>query len=189
MTSTGTRYLVLGFTDHTGLTRCINHTWLTGSVQQSPVNRPVHFEHVPVTPGPGKTRYRSNDRYPVPGPGTRCSVPPITPGKPGTVATPGTPITPGSQGSTVTPGESVRPVPSSSDTGHSARLAKKGSVQQSLVNLRVYSEHVPVKPGPGKPGTGQMTGTRYWDPVPGAPFHRPHRVNWMHRPHRAHRVG
>ena len=49
--------------------------------------------------------------------------------------------------------------PSFSDTGHSARLATKGSVQQSLVNRPVYSEHVPVTPEPGKPGTSQMTGT------------------------------
>ena len=58
--------------------------------------------------------------------------------------------------------ESKRPVvrPSSRDTGHSARLATKVSVQQSLVNRPVYSEHVPVTPGPGKPGTGQMTGTQ-----------------------------
>ena len=58
--------------------------------------------------------------------------------------------------------ESKRPVerPSSRDTGHSARLETKGSVQQSLVNRPVYSEHVPVTPGPGKPGTGQMTSTR-----------------------------
>ena len=51
---------------------------------------------------------------------TRCSVPPITPGKLGTVTTPGTPITPGSPGSTVTPGESVRPV----HTGQKALLEK-----------------------------------------------------------------
>ena len=50
--------------------------------------------------------------------------------------------------------------PSSSDTGHNAQLATKGSVQQSPVNRPVYSEHVPVTPGRGKPGTGQMTGTR-----------------------------
>ena len=74
----------------------------------------MHSEHVPVTPGPGKTRYRSNDRFWT---GTRCSVPPITLGKPGTVTTPGTRITPGS---TVTPGESVRPV----HTGQKAQLEK-----------------------------------------------------------------
>ena len=70
--------------------------------------------------------------------------------------------------------ESKRPVerPSSCDTGHNARLATKGSVQQSPVNRPVYSEHAPVTPGPGKPGTGPMTGT-------GAQFHRPHRVNWI----------
>ena len=56
---------------------------------------------------------------PVPGPVTRCSVPPTTPGKPGTVTTPGRPITPES-GSTVTPGDSVRPV----HTGQKAQLEK-----------------------------------------------------------------
>ena len=60
--------------------------------------------------------------------------------------------------------ESKRPVerPSSCDTGHNARLATKGSVQQSPVNRQVYSEHVPVTSGPDKPGTG------------------PHRVNRVH---------
>ena len=55
--------------------------------------------------------------------------------------------------------ESKRPVerPSSCDMGHNARLATKGSVQQSQVNRPVYSEHVPVTPGPG---TGPTTGTR-----------------------------
>ena len=52
--------------------------------------------------------------------GTRCSVPPTTLGKPGTVTTPGRPITPGSQYSTVTPGDSVRPV----HTGQKAQLEK-----------------------------------------------------------------
>ena len=80
-----------------------------GSVQQSPVNRPVYSEHAPVTPGPGNG--------PLTRTGTRCSVPPTTPGKPGTVTTP---ITPGSPSSTVTPGESVRPV----HTGQKAQLEK-----------------------------------------------------------------
>ena len=66
--------------------------------------------------------------------------------------------------------ESKCPVerPSSSDTGHSARLARKGSVQQSPVDRPVQSEYVSVTPGPGKPGTGQMTGTgtRYLVPGP-----------------------
>ena len=64
--------------------------------------------------------------------------------------------------------ESKRPVerPSSSNTGHSARLATKGSVQQSPVDRPVQSEHVPVTPRLGKPGTGQMTGTRNRYPVP-----------------------
>ena len=54
--------------------------------------------------------------------------------------------------------------PSSCDTGHNARLAMKGSVQQSPVDRPVYSEHAPVTPGPG---TG--TGTRY--PVLGSTDH------------------
>ena len=85
--------------------------------------------------------------------------------------------------------ESKRPVerPSFCDTVHNARLAMKGSVQQSPVNRPVYSEHVPVTQGPGKPGTGPMTSTRYRDPVPGARFYRPHRVNRVHRPHQVHR--
>ena len=69
--------------------------------------------------------------------------------------------------------ESKRPVerPSSSDTGHSARLATKGSVQQSPVDRPVQPEHVSVTPRLGKPGTGQMTGTRYRDPGPGPTDH------------------
>ena len=54
--------------------------------------------------------------------------------------------------------------PSFGDTGHNARLATKGSVQQSPVNRQVNSEHAPVTPGPGKPGNSLSTGTgtRYW---------------------------
>ena len=54
--------------------------------------------------------------------------------------------------------ESKGPVerPSSSDTSHSALLATKGLVQQSPVDRPVLSEHVPVTPGPGKPGTGHL---------------------------------
>ena len=71
--------------------------------------------------------------------------------------------------------ESLPPVerPSSCDTGHNARLATKGSVQQSSVNRPANSEHAPVTPGPGKPGnglsTGTGTGTRY--PVLGSTEH------------------
>ena len=54
--------------------------------------------------------------------------------------------------------------PSSCDTGHNARLARKGSVQQSSVIRPVNSEHVPVTPGPG---SCLMNGTRYRDPIPG----------------------
>ena len=54
---------------------------------------------------------------PGPEPDTRYSVSPTTPGKQGTVTTPGRPIT---SGSTVTPGDSVRPV----HTGQKAQLEK-----------------------------------------------------------------
>ena len=62
--------------------------------------------------------------------------------------------------------ESICPVERSSscDTGSNARLAMKGSVQQSSVNRPEVSEHGPVFPGPG---SGLMTGTRFRDPVPG----------------------
>ena len=60
------------------------------------------------------------------------------------------------------------------DTGSNARLAVKGSVQQSSVNRPEDSENVPVIPGPG---SGLVTGTRYRDPVPGTRFHRPLLVN------------
>ena len=53
---------------------------------------------------------------------------------------------------------------SSCDTGQNARLAMKGSVQQTPVIRQEVSEHGPVFP---VPGAGLMTGTRYWDPVPG----------------------
>ena len=82
-----------------------------GSVQQSPPSTDQCTLNMP-----GHTR----SRYPVLGPGTRCSVPPTTPGKQGTVTTPGTLIIPGSPCSTVTPGESVRPV----HTGQKAQLEK-----------------------------------------------------------------
>ena len=97
-----------------------------GSVQQSPVNRPVYSEHVPVTPGPGK-----------PGtgpmvPGTWCPVPPTTLGKLDTVTTPDTPIKQGSPGSMVRQGESVRPV----YTGQKAQL-EKADRSESFVLLHV----------------------------------------------------
>ena len=66
----------------------------------------------------------------------------------------------------------------------------KRSIQQSLVNQLVHSEHSPVIPGPGNTGTGQ-TGTRYRDPVtsgiPGTPGQtRCNRSHLEHRSHRAH---
>ena len=45
------------------------------SVQQSSVNRPVHSEHSPVTPGPRNTGTGQT------GTGTRCPVTPVTPGQ------------------------------------------------------------------------------------------------------------
>ena len=83
-----------------------HNAWLAtkGLVQQSRVNPPVYSEQAPVTPEPG----------------TRCSVPPTTLGRPGEMTTPGTTITPGSPGSLVTPGESGRPV----HTGQKAQLEK-----------------------------------------------------------------
>ena len=57
------------------------------------------------------------------------------------------------------------------DTGHNARLATKGLVQQSPVNRPVYSEHAPVTPGPGKPGNGLSTGTWTRYPVLGSTDH------------------
>ena len=55
--------------------------------------------------------------------------------------------------------------PSSCDTSHNARLAMKGSVQQSPVEQPVYSEHAPVTPGPGTQYRDPVL--RYRDPVPG----------------------
>ena len=82
---------------------------MKGSVQQSSVNRPVNSEHVPVTPGPGSGL--------MTGTGTRGSVPPTKPGKPGATTTPGSPVTPGGS---VTPGDLVRPV----STGRKAQKEK-----------------------------------------------------------------
>ena len=63
---------------------------------------------------------------------------------------------------------------SSCDTGSNARLATKGSVQQSSVNRPEISEHGPVFPGPG---SGLMTGTRFRYPVSRTRFSRPLLVN------------
>ena len=80
---------------------------------------------------PRSHRYRD----PVPGTGTRCSVPPTTPGKQGTVTTP---IIPGSPSSTVTPGESVRPV----HTGQKAQLEK---ADQCLAQSELPVLNLPVR--------------------------------------------
>ena len=58
------------------------------------------------------TRFKLNDRcqYRDPVSGIQDSVPPITPGKPGTKTTPGAPGLPVTLGDSVTPGDSVRPV-------------------------------------------------------------------------------
>ena len=79
----------------------------------------MYSEHAPVTPGPG----------------TRCWVPPTTPGKPGTVTTP---IIPGSPSSTVTLGESVRPV----HTGQKAQLEK---ADQCLAHFELPVLNSPVR--------------------------------------------
>ena len=135
---------------------------------KSPARRRAHLS----TP----TRSQAGDlvgKYGVQALATDLEAPPLGPNSP-----PGD-STLGSSVPHILPrSESKHPLerPSSSDTDHNARLATKGLVQQSPVNRPVYSEYVPVMPGPGKPGTGQMTGTRYRDPVPGARFHRPHRV-------------
>ena len=78
------------------------------------------------------------DRYLVPGSGTRCSVPPTTPGKPGTVTTPGILIIPGSPSSTVTPGESVRPV-------HSGQEAQLEKADQCLAQSELPVLNSPVR--------------------------------------------
>ena len=71
---------------------------------------------------------------------------------------------------------------SSCDTCHNARLAMKGSVQQSPVDGPVYSEHAPVTPVPGTgtlvPVPGVVGGTEHWV----------NRVQWPHRAHRSYRV-
>ena len=87
---------------------------MKGSVQQSSVNRPVYSEHVPVTPGPGSGL--------MTGTGTRDSVPPTPPVKPGATTTPGSPVTPGDS---VTTGDSVRPV-------YTGQKAQKEKTDQCL---------------------------------------------------------
>ena len=85
----------------------------------------MYSEHAPVTPGPGKPGNGLST-------GTRYSVSPNTPGKQGTVTTPGRPITPGSPGSTATPGDSVGPV----HTGQKAQLEKTDqSLDQSELSV------------------------------------------------------
>ena len=83
--------------------------------------------------------------------------------------------------------ESICPVERSSfcDTGSNARLAMKGSVQQSSVNRPEDSEHVPVIPGPG---SSLMTGTGTRYPVSGTRFHRPLLVYQSYQVIRSHRV-
>ena len=78
--------------------------------------------------------------------------------------------------------------PSSSD--RSDRSATKRSIQQSLVNRLVHSEHSPVIPGPGNTGTG--TRCPVTPGIPGTPgqtrcnrSHREHRSHRVHHPHRA----
>ena len=95
-----------------------------GSVQQSQVNRPVYSEHVPVTPGPGKPSTGQMTRI-----GTRCSVSPTTPGKPGAPTTLGSP----------------------------GRFSSHRSTNQCTLNM--YQSHRdPIKPGTGQmTGTGTQS--------------------------------
>ena len=113
---------------------------------KSPTRRPTHRS----TP----TRSQAGDlvgKYGVQASASDLEAPPLGPNLPPGNSTLGSSVPHSPPRS-----ESKRPVerPSSSDTGHSARLAMKGSVQQSPVDRPVQSEHVPVTPGPGKPGTG-----------------------------------
>ena len=140
---------------------------------KSPARRRAHRS----TP----TRFQAGDlvgKYGVQASASDLEAPPLGPNPPPGDSTLGSSVPPSPPLS-----ESKRLVerPSSSDNGHSARFATKGSVQQSPVDRPVQSEHVPVTPGHGKPGTGQMTGT-------GTRSHRPHRVNRVHRVHQSHRV-
>ena len=95
---------------------------------------------------------------PGPEPDTRYSVSPTTPGKQGTVSTPGRPITPGSPGSTVTLGDLVRPV----HTGQKAQLEKADQCldQSELSVLNSPSRSVQleynVHEQPGDMPTGDM---------------------------------
>ena len=86
---------------------------MKGSDQQSSVNQPEVSEHGPAFPGPcsglmAGTWFRDQV------PGIQDSVLPTTPGKLGTMTTPGAPVIPGDS---VTPGDSVRPVWSGSSKG------------------------------------------------------------------------
>ena len=69
-----------------------SNAWLAmkGSVQQSSVNRPEDSEHVPVIPGPG-SGLMTGTRFRDPVPGIQDPVPTTTPGKSGTLTTPGAP--------------------------------------------------------------------------------------------------
>ena len=88
------------------------------------------------------TGFRLNDRYPVPGPGTRSI-----------------------------PGESDQVMLSKDRSPRSESICL---VDMPSVNRPEDSEHVPVIPGPG---SGLMTGTRFWDPVSRTRFPQPRLVN------------
>ena len=119
------------------------------------------------------TGFRLNDRYRYPVPGAWYRDP---------VRGPGTRSIPGESDQVMLSkdrsprSESIYLVERSSfcETGSNARLAMKGSVQQSSVNRPEDSEHVPVIPGPG---SGLMTGTRFRYPVSRTLFSRPHQVH------------
>ena len=63
---------------------------MKGSVQQSSVNRPEDSEHVPVIPGTGSGLMKGT-RFRDPVPCIQDPVPTTTPGKLGTLTTPGAP--------------------------------------------------------------------------------------------------
>ena len=95
----------------------------------------MHSEHVLVTPGPGKTPYRSfyrsNDQY-------RYLVSPTSPGIPGAPTTPGSPGAPVTPGSPVAPGAFVRPV-------YTGQKAQKEKADQCLDRSELPVLILPVR--------------------------------------------
>ena len=128
-----------------------------GSVQQSQVNRSVYSEHEPVTPGPGKPSTGQ-----MTGTGTRCSVSPTTPGKPGAPTTLGSPGRFSSHRSTdqctLNMYQSHRD-PIKSGTGQMTGTGTQSTVTWCLVSLTT----------PGKPGAPTTPGSPGAPVTPGSP--------------------